>query len=64
VFLSASALTVIPGQVALVGLGALATEPTWAHLFVFGVACLVSVVATIIAFRRWRSVAAQNRRGH
>lgn len=62
VFLSASALTVIPGQVALVGLGALVTDPTWPHLIVFGVACLVSVVATIIAFRRWRSVAARNRR--
>lgn len=54
-FLLASVLSVIPGQVSLVALGAFVTDASWFHGVIVVVSWIVVVVMTVWAYRQWRS---------
>lgn len=54
-FLLASVISVIPGQVSLVALGAFVTDVSWFHGTVVVVSWVVVVVMTVWAYRQWRS---------
>ena len=53
-FLIGSALGAVPGQVSLVAIGAFITEPTVIHGTVIGVAWVVVLVLTLLAYRELR----------
>lgn len=54
-FLLASVISVIPGQVSLVALGAFITDASWFHAVIVIVSWVVVVAMTVWAYRRWRS---------
>lgn len=54
-YLAASALSVIPGQVSLVALGAFIAEPTVLGGIGVAIAWLVVLVITVWAYRQWRA---------
>ncbi|GAB3848645.1 TVP38/TMEM64 family protein [Nesterenkonia populi] len=59
VYVSASLLSIVPGQVSLVAIGAFAASPTLLTALPVLVSWAVVIVLTVGAYRRWRSVEAE-----
>lgn len=60
-YLAASVLSVIPGQISLVALGAFVANATWYNGLTVGLAWATVIVLTILASRRWRTAARENK---
>ncbi len=54
-FLAASVISVIPGQVSLVALGAFVADPTFFHGTVVVLSWIVVLVMTVWAYKRWKA---------
>ncbi|WP_047692337.1 TVP38/TMEM64 family protein [Kocuria sp. ZOR0020] len=60
-FLSASVISVVPGQISLVALGAVVANPTWYNgvIVILGWAAVITM--TVVASRRWKRASRENR---
>ena len=54
-FLTATALSALPGQLSLVAIGAFIADPSLVHGIAVGISWAAVIVLTILSFRRWRS---------
>ncbi|MDO5618244.1 TVP38/TMEM64 family protein [Kocuria sp.] len=60
-FLSASVVSVVPGQISLVALGAVVANPTWYNMTAVGVGWAAVITMTVVASRRWKRATRENR---